>query len=50
LSGTFLPLRDIVGEVESGEISEEWSVEILKSLLTSTNAAEKECLGQSAPV
>lgn len=38
LSGTFLPLKDIAGEVEKGEISEPWSVEILRSLLNTSAA------------
>jgi predicted NUDIX family phosphoesterase len=38
LSGTFLPLAEIMGEVKDGEISEDWSVEILQNLLTSSAA------------
>lgn len=34
LSGTFLPLTEVRQEVERGEISEAWSVAILKNLLS----------------
>jgi predicted NUDIX family phosphoesterase len=33
LSGTFVPLNDLIQDVEAGKISEEWSVEIVRELL-----------------
>jgi len=34
LSGSFAPLAELVHDVETGKISEEWSVEIVQELLT----------------
>jgi predicted NUDIX family phosphoesterase len=33
LSGTFVPVKDLVADVESGKIDEEWSVEIVREVL-----------------
>jgi 8-oxo-dGTP pyrophosphatase MutT (NUDIX family) len=33
LSGSFVPLKELASDVETGKISEEWSVEIVREIL-----------------